>query len=466
MPTPSCANANLNTVYPDFDEDDEPTLNPPTSKPASTAAKAKSTKTDVYGFTNDDIIKFSLDRDYFLKALQDPGEQNLKDDLHTHYPKLNAYSRKLFKHWTTLNFPNLPKNVTRVSLALTKVIVKARKLRDLSDLDKSFHAFKLKKGDETMFVINGDTELGGQAVIIRLCAAYYASQVAKVVVENRTPEQIIRLAAAMLDPDIRAPVSRMLSNKKHRPEMDQANNTYEATMELVLEKFKSPLLRINRPIEMDNVDPEGEIDPSGFDFWDPKFDLKWLTKGFRDNLKPKYKAIMSKWFKDTGGGEKTIDNFPNYCRHQNSDYPWMLWIYVIDVEAAHLLAFASGAKRPQGFISAESGYSATTGGIEDDDSMSLSSTPKRMRYNGLSNQMKESSDRMKSLVEMTGRLVNSVESAGPMQAQFTRLSQLQRNKSLVENDTDFNDEEKQVLLRALVEEKKAIVKKIGELTCA
>ena len=77
---------------------------------------------------------------------------------------------------------------------------------------------------------------------------------------------MICVAAAMLDPSIQEPESCMLVNKQHRPEMDQANNTYRATMELVLELFKSPDLQIVRPEEMDTIDPAGLIDPSGFDF--------------------------------------------------------------------------------------------------------------------------------------------------------------------------------------------------------
>ena len=50
--TPPPSGANLNTVFPDSVED-EPTLNPPTTKPASTAAKS-SAKKGVYGFIDND----------------------------------------------------------------------------------------------------------------------------------------------------------------------------------------------------------------------------------------------------------------------------------------------------------------------------------------------------------------------------------------------------------------------------
>ena len=117
--------------------------------------------------------------------------------------------------------------------------------------------------------------------------------------------------------------------------MDQANDMYITTMELALEKFKSKNLIIPCPSVMDDFDLDGLIDPCGFDYENLIFDLLWFTKGMCDYNKLKYNVIVTKWFKDTSGGEKIITNFPNYCyvkgTHIHGWYGYMCWMLKRDI---------------------------------------------------------------------------------------------------------------------------------------
>ena len=103
---------NLNTVYPDFNQVDNSNYDPPSPASATTPTPAGGGPTDIYGFTRQDILKFTFDKDAFLAALQDKGEQNEKDNLLFHYPKLTAFTKKIYKHWSSKKFPDLPKNIT------------------------------------------------------------------------------------------------------------------------------------------------------------------------------------------------------------------------------------------------------------------------------------------------------------------------------------------------------------------
>ena len=51
-----------------------------------------------------------------------------------------------------------------------------------------------------------------------------------------------------------------------------------------------------------------------------------------------------RWFKKTGGGSRTDDNFHNYCVEGKT---WLVWVYVTDNGSHMLLAGGTGAKVPK-----------------------------------------------------------------------------------------------------------------------
>ena len=113
--------SDLNTVYSDFVEA-EPVSTTPTA-----AANTNDGAEEDTGFTPADIVKFSLSKTEFIKALQDPGVQSTKGDLLIEYPIMGAFCAKLLKVWVDKKFPNLPKNKTRNKAGMVKIIVQSRK---------------------------------------------------------------------------------------------------------------------------------------------------------------------------------------------------------------------------------------------------------------------------------------------------------------------------------------------------
>ena len=166
---------------------------------------------------------------------------------------------------------------------------------------------------------------------------------------------------------------------------------------------------------------------------------------------------MGKWFKETGGGAKTIANLGNHTMYKGTMYEWSMWIYMMDKDAYHLLSFSTGAKHPNCFIAAESGFSDGNG----DDDEAPTPTRCRINYEIVARERYESRQAFQSLVTMAEKLVESRSrsiAARPIDICFGRLSELQANQLLVANDKDFSSKEQQILLAALVKEKKEIVR--------
>ena len=121
---------------------------------------------------------------------------------------------------------------------------------------------------------------------------------------------------------------RYLSAHKNRQEQDQSNNTSVGGFDAILDTYKDPSLTIERPPEMDleNVDPSKSINPHSVGAPGLEDDAQWLENVWTEYVRPKYKLIMQKWYKDTGGGARTLENFSNYCKLKDGNYPWMLWV--------------------------------------------------------------------------------------------------------------------------------------------
>jgi hypothetical protein len=104
--------------------------------------------------------------------------------------------------------------------------------------------------------------------------------------------------------------------------------------------YSDPNLSIERPDVMDlpSVDPEGKIDPLNCEI--EGVDGPFLKGVYLEYLRPKWKAVLRNWYKETGGGPSTLENFINYCNEgkSNATYPFLVWMYVIDCESAGLLS--------------------------------------------------------------------------------------------------------------------------------
>ena len=77
---------------------------------------------------------------------------------------------------------------------------------------------------------------------------------------------------------------------------------------------------------------------------------KWLLLTWEEYTKPKYKDALSRWNKETGGGDGTLPSF-----HKYACSPWFAWVFCLGSEFDFLLASSSEGRVPS-HLSSEGGW--------------------------------------------------------------------------------------------------------------
>ncbi len=116
---------------------------------------------------------------------------------------------------------------------------------------------------------------------------------------------------------------------------------YEKILE---DDFLNPDYIVDPPAEF-NLFPEDERDD-----WDPNCvsifgkerNAGWLKSTWETYLRPKYRKALTKWNKDTGGGDGTSPSFINFC---DSDR-WLVYVFCKDQKENFLLAHSATSVMP------------------------------------------------------------------------------------------------------------------------
>ena len=159
----------------------------------------------VYG-PDDPKFKFVPDTDDFVKALQDPGQRNMKtEDKLMVYKDLEKFCGKLASKWKKLKFPGFPANQTHGKKVILKTLIQQRKTFDSVDVLESLkkHADK----DHKIFLLVNETD-GGFFKIIPIIQSFWERNSVKAQA-NRVPEDAIRLASIMVLQEHRAAIAEI-----------------------------------------------------------------------------------------------------------------------------------------------------------------------------------------------------------------------------------------------------------------
>jgi hypothetical protein len=71
---------------------------------------------------------------------------------------------------------------------------------------------------------------------------------------------------------------------------------------------------------------------------------------WEEYTKPKYKEALSRWNKETGGGDGTLPSFADYA-----SAPWLAWVFCLDSEFDYVLASFSEGRVPK-HLDSEGGW--------------------------------------------------------------------------------------------------------------
>ena len=139
--------------------------------------------------------------------------------------------------------------------------------------------------------------------------------------------------------------------------LDQACCPVSAFYEVAAEKFRDPLHVAKFPEKFTLIDGHESIDPNDEDrIMRDGRDGAWFKATWEQYLRPKYRKALGRWWSETGGGGGEIENFQNYCAREK----WLTYVYMLDVEASHLLASNASSAVPKDLMN-ESGHHQPTG---------------------------------------------------------------------------------------------------------
>lgn len=427
-----------NNDYEDDDDDDDESTNP---------------------LSEDNIGSLFLEVETFMKALQDMGAMKTKKSKQVYeYKGLKTLAGAFYNKWKDSKLINMGENKSRTVNSILSVLLRMRNAMDVHEVLPSLQSYALP-GKEQMFIIQND-DTGGQEQIISACVARFG-KAKKKASEARNASIAVRLAACLCHPSIRAAAKNWLAKKKDRNALDQSYSTELAFGELLLALFEDETLEIVRPDVMDlpNHDPNNLINPKTCEF--KNRDVKWILATWKEYLKPKYQMVLRKWYKQTGGGGRALEDFIKYCNARNgSPMPFLVWVYAIDTDADHLLA-SSSAGQPPSFITQEAGFE-----VEDNTSPSGGSaeTPRKRKADAVQALVEESGARVDKILSIVEAQAASKAESDPIHSRLKMMDDVSSAKSAYAQDNDLTPNTKAEFLNALTTKKKSIATEIIDIS--
>jgi hypothetical protein len=295
--------------------------------------------------------------DTFMTAIQDAGKEKKAKNKETGvvvFPKikkicLDIYRKIYARHRDRLS--SLDKNDTRGAQKLEKVILLKRKKRDITEIDAAFAMYRDAEG--SVYIISNDPNKFGLNLVLEAFENHIGQAVTKTML-NRTPDDAMRLVWILLDPENRATVQGILTGKKDQRRMDQSYCTTLAFFDEKASDFNNPAYVVRSPQLLHDIVDYETFDPNNVSFslmclspssmlknylLEPQADRisiqrdgKWLLATWEEYAKPKCKEALSRWNKETGGGDGTLPSFANYACA-----PWLAWVFCLDSEFDFLL---------------------------------------------------------------------------------------------------------------------------------
>jgi hypothetical protein len=198
----------------------------------------------------------------FMTALQDPGEQEKRKGKSRGEMKYPLLMKVLSKTHKVLKEKyvscGIPKNMTDAKKQIAYQIVRVRQHKDTAALPQQFRDYGK---DGKVFIINDDTEKAGLNIVLCAILASWQSRKAQDV-EQRNKNDVLRIAAIMLDPKNRLTVTTIMSNLKDRKYQDQAICPTKAFFAAASEDFTSPSYIAKSPALANLIEGHEDMDPN------------------------------------------------------------------------------------------------------------------------------------------------------------------------------------------------------------
>jgi hypothetical protein len=210
----------------------------------------------------------------------------------------------------------------------------------------------------------------GFRIVLQGQLNYWRSKITTTVTQ-RSPNNALRLAGIMCDPEERENIQKIMANKKGaRAQSDQADYTFTAYFQSIVAKFKSSTYVVERQSNVKKIKGNESFDANDVSENEFNFQLvcfshsiqidrysldgrdgKWLQQLWEVYLRPKYRDSLKRWFSETGGGSGNIWDFQGYCGNER----WLAWVYMLDANSGFLLCSNASPICPDSLCN-ESGF--------------------------------------------------------------------------------------------------------------
>jgi hypothetical protein len=342
---------------------------------------------------------------FHTQALQDEGVPDPKSEHNGFkFPQLQKMSTKIYEILKEKKLDRLPANKTRGSESVQKCLLSLRKHIDKTEVynELSKHG---KYNSPQVFILQNDLVYFGFDYFLTLYFSYLGS-VGNKKEEQRTPSDAIRVAGVLLLPEFRGTVQGLLGGTRNREQQDQSVSPTIAFSMDAVKKFNDVDFIVPKPATMDEDDIKN-CDPNDIARIDLERSAEWFLSTWKTYIKPKYKLAISRWDKLTGGGCSEPHQFSNFCGNNK----WLVWIYLLDMDADFLL-FSNAKGKPPSFVGNEAGFG--TPNTDDDDSSPIPNISKRKREaEEAVQQTKEAQKKVCTMLDRVGNLMQALEQRNP-----------------------------------------------------
>ena len=271
------------------------------------------------------------------------------------FPKLRTMSGKIYMHLKDNNLAGLPSNKQRGCEQILKLLLKLRKLVDKTDLYPALAKYAHQSSLQ-VYVLKNCVQFFGFDIFLNFFSNYLHSLGNKKG-EQRSPGDAIRVAAVMLDPQFRGTVIGLLGGTRDRAKSDQSVDPAVAFSMAALKVYNDIGFVVEKPKTIDDGDIMN-CDPNDDVRTDLDRNAEWFISTWKTYIKPKYKKAISKWDKATGGGSSEHYMFSNFCDTNK----WLVWIYLMDIEADYLL-FSNAKGKPPTHVGKEAGFGSSVSAL-------------------------------------------------------------------------------------------------------
>lgn len=202
-----------------------------------------------------------------------------------------------------------------------------------------------------------------------------------------------------------------------------------------------------------------------------KRDATWGYGTF-NYFKDKYRKALSKWNKDTGGGDGTPASFENYCEN---DY-FLAYIYLLDLPAGHLLASSITGAVPNHLRCESGGYSLEEAVLARDDVPATMKKQVQVQLNDLNDsrqQVQKLFGKFEELLDVKVKQQQQEQQQTKTQkiedspttfdACLNKVTELERKQQMIARSSALSSSTKRSLSRAIAVNAEKYAKKAARL---